>query len=135
MTMDKMILHGLRCTAHIGCKPEERALPQALLVNVTIELDITPAAVSDDLGKTVNHGIPHYLVGPDISRCQQLPKVGVGHLQHIAVVVIRYQLYCTRLPQHKLDVIAERHNFRASCYERQYHDTNGVAMSDYRLAT
>ena len=55
MTMDKMILHGLRCTAHIGCKPEERALPQALLVNVAIELDITPAAASDDLEKTVNY--------------------------------------------------------------------------------
>ena len=55
MTMDKMILHGLRCTAHIGCKPEERALPQALLVDVTIELDTTPAAQADDLGLTVNY--------------------------------------------------------------------------------
>ena len=34
MTMDKMILHGLRCTAHIGCKPDERALPQALLTSI-----------------------------------------------------------------------------------------------------
>ena len=55
MTMDKMILHGLRCTAHIGCKPEERALPQALLLDVTIELDTTPAARADDLELTVNY--------------------------------------------------------------------------------
>ena len=55
MTMDKMILRGLRCTAHIGCKPEERALPQALLVNVSIDLDTTPAATSDDLAQTVNY--------------------------------------------------------------------------------
>lgn len=53
--MDKMLLHGLRCTAHIGCKPEERALPQALLVNVTLGLDTTPAAASDDLALTVNY--------------------------------------------------------------------------------
>ncbi len=53
--MDKITIANLRCTAHIGCKPDERALPQALIITVTLGLDTMPAAQSDDLNLTVNY--------------------------------------------------------------------------------
>ena len=53
--MDTMVIAGLRCTAHIGCKEEERALPQALVVTTTLKLDTREAAATDDLEKTVNY--------------------------------------------------------------------------------
>ena len=53
--MDTMVVSGLRCMAHIGCKEEERALPQVLFVTATLKLDTREAAESDDLEKTVNY--------------------------------------------------------------------------------
>lgn len=55
LAWDSITLAGLRCSAHIGCKPEERRLPQALLLTITIYLDTRPAANSDDLAQTVNY--------------------------------------------------------------------------------
>lgn len=54
-TPDRLFIHGLRCTAHIGCKPEEQELPQALIIDVTLEVDTRPAAQADDLELTVNY--------------------------------------------------------------------------------
>lgn len=53
--MDILSIVNLRCTAHIGCKPEERALPQALIITVNLTLDTRPAAAADDLNLTVNY--------------------------------------------------------------------------------
>lgn len=53
--LDRLTIKGLRCTAHIGCKEEERALPQALAVNLRLFLDTDCAARTDDLEKTVNY--------------------------------------------------------------------------------
>ena len=53
--LDRLTIKGLRCTAHIGCKEEERTLPQALAVNLRLFLDTDCAARTDDLEKTVNY--------------------------------------------------------------------------------
>ena len=53
--MDTMVIKGLRCPTHIGCTEEERALPQLLLVTLTLKLDTRPAAESDDLEQAVNY--------------------------------------------------------------------------------
>ena len=42
--LDKITIAGLRCSSHIGCKEEERALSQALILNVTLHLDTREAA-------------------------------------------------------------------------------------------
>ena len=47
--LDRLTIKGLRCTAHIGCKEEERALPQALAVNLRLFLDTDCAARPADL--------------------------------------------------------------------------------------
>ena len=70
--MDKLHISNLRCTAHIGCKEEERALPQALILSVTLELDTREAAATDDLEKTVNYArlSKELLRLSETSRCQ-----------------------------------------------------------------
>jgi dihydroneopterin aldolase len=55
MTTDKIIIKGLRCTAHIGCKEDERALPQALLLDVVLLADTRSSAEADNLELTVNY--------------------------------------------------------------------------------
>lgn len=53
--LDQIRIPNLRCSAIIGCKPEERLLPQALLLTITVFLDTRKAAASDDLNLTVNY--------------------------------------------------------------------------------
>ncbi len=53
--MDFITISKLRCSAHIGCEEDERALAQELLVTATVELDTRDAAAADDLEKTVNY--------------------------------------------------------------------------------
>ena len=55
ITMDSITISRLRCSAHIGCEEDERAVAQALLVTATVELDTREAAATDDLAKTVNY--------------------------------------------------------------------------------
>lgn len=53
--MDCITISRLRCSAHIGCEDDERAVAQALLITATVELDTREAAKTDDLAKTVNY--------------------------------------------------------------------------------
>ncbi len=53
--LDQVRIPNLRCTAIIGCKPEERLLSQALLLTITVFLDTRKAAGCDDLNLTVNY--------------------------------------------------------------------------------
>lgn len=66
--MDRIFIKGLRCTAHIGCKPEERRLPQAIIVDAAIECDFAAAAAHDDLALTVNYA---HLSKAIISACEE----------------------------------------------------------------
>lgn len=52
---DCLTIQNLRCSAVIGCKPEERLTPQVLILSVNLFLDIAPAAAADDLDLTVNY--------------------------------------------------------------------------------
>lgn len=52
---DCLTIPNLRCSAVIGCKPEERLTPQVLILTVSLYLDIAPAAAADDLDLTVNY--------------------------------------------------------------------------------
>ena len=53
--LDLLTIDRLRCACHIGCKEEERRLPQVLFVTLALSLDTRPAADADDLALTVNY--------------------------------------------------------------------------------
>jgi dihydroneopterin aldolase len=49
-------LSGLRVRGHHGVFDFEREQGQDFVVDVTLELDLAPAAASDDVGDTVHYG-------------------------------------------------------------------------------
>ena len=53
--MDTITIANLRCSAHIGCKEDERVTAQTLLVTASVTLDTRDAARTDDLEQTVNY--------------------------------------------------------------------------------
>ena len=54
-SLDKLTLKNLRFSVHLGCTPEEQALPQDILVTIVLFLDTREAAEADDLSRTVNY--------------------------------------------------------------------------------
>jgi dihydroneopterin aldolase len=53
---DLISLRGLRARGRHGVYPAERADGQDFLVDVVLELDLAPAARSDDVADTVHYG-------------------------------------------------------------------------------
>ena len=56
MTADRIALTGLRVRGHHGVLPQERRDGQDFVVDAVLELDLRPAAASDDLAQTVHYG-------------------------------------------------------------------------------
>lgn len=54
--MDRISLNGIEVFAHHGVLDHERRLGQRFVVDVDLELDLRPAATSDDLADTVDYG-------------------------------------------------------------------------------
>jgi 7,8-dihydroneopterin aldolase/epimerase/oxygenase len=54
--VDRISLLGLEVFAHHGVLTHERRLGQRFVVDAHLELDLAPAAVSDDLDDTVDYG-------------------------------------------------------------------------------
>ena len=54
--MDKIILPQLRITAVHGVYSQEKTKPQPFTIAVTLYLDLSQAAKSDDLADTVDYG-------------------------------------------------------------------------------
>jgi dihydroneopterin aldolase len=53
---DRIVLTGLSARGHHGVYDFERAEGQDFVVDATLELDLAPAAGSDDVGDTVHYG-------------------------------------------------------------------------------
>jgi dihydroneopterin aldolase len=53
---DRIVLRGLRVRGHHGVYEHERRDGQDFVVDVTVWLDLAPAAGSDDLADTLNYG-------------------------------------------------------------------------------
>ena len=53
---DRISLTGLRATANHGVFEHERINGQVFVIDVTVWLDLSPAASGDDLTKTVHYG-------------------------------------------------------------------------------
>jgi dihydroneopterin aldolase len=54
---DRLVLRGLRGYGRHGVLESERRLGQSFLVDVTIELDTSRAAETDDVADTVDYGV------------------------------------------------------------------------------
>ena len=52
---DRIHLYDVELDCHIGVTPEERATPQRLLLNVSVEFDTRAAAESDDVRLTIDY--------------------------------------------------------------------------------
>ena len=53
--MDKIIIHELAVSYHVGVPDAERANPQRLLLTVEMEQDFAAAAAGDDLTRTIDY--------------------------------------------------------------------------------
>ena len=53
---DRITLKGLRCNGFHGVLPEERRDGQVFVVDVVLDLDLAPAAATDDVADTVHYG-------------------------------------------------------------------------------
>ena len=53
--MDQIIIKDLEVFYRVGVPDEERAKPQRLFLTVELEHDFTPAAQTDDIGKTIDY--------------------------------------------------------------------------------
>ena len=55
MPLDTVHIFDLSVTGIIGINPDERTNPQEILINVTMRVDTSPAAVSDDIRDAANY--------------------------------------------------------------------------------
>lgn len=53
--MDHIVIQGIEVFAHHGVREEEQARGQRFVVDVALDLDLRPAAASDDLAHTVDY--------------------------------------------------------------------------------
>lgn len=54
---DRIELRGLRVRGHHGVLDSERRDGQLFVVDVSLEVDLRPAAAGDDLGETVDYAV------------------------------------------------------------------------------
>ncbi|MDG4768456.1 dihydroneopterin aldolase [Solwaraspora sp. WMMD406] len=74
---DQIQLTGLRAFGRHGVYPAERATGQDFVVDVTLELDLAPAAVTDQVERTVHYGelagrIVEIVEGPPVNLIETL---------------------------------------------------------------
>lgn len=93
--MDSISLVGLEVWAEHGVLPHEAELGQRFVVDLTIHVDLAPAAATDDLEATVDYGALAALVARTVEapRAQLVETVAgriadavLGHDQRIAGV-------------------------------------------------
>jgi dihydroneopterin aldolase len=56
MTLDRILLSGLRVRGHHGVLAHEAQLGQVFVVDLELALDLAPAGRTDDLDRTVDYG-------------------------------------------------------------------------------
>lgn len=54
--MDTLFLHGFKIDTLIGVYEWERQQPQSLLLDIDMDIDLQPAARSDDVVDTIHYG-------------------------------------------------------------------------------
>lgn len=56
MTEDRITVSRMKVPAHIGVTEDERAVPQPLLIDLDLVVDLSAAGKSDELHDTVDYG-------------------------------------------------------------------------------
>jgi dihydroneopterin aldolase len=87
---DTISLHGLRVRGFHGVLPEERAVGQLFVADVSLEVDTAAAAASDDLDLTVDysalaHQLAEIIAGDPVALIETLA-------QKLADVCLSYSL-------------------------------------------
>lgn len=70
--MDEITLRGMAFFGRHGHKPEEKALGQRFVVDVTVRADLRGPGKSDDLGQTIDYGrvyaaVKEVMEGPSLN--------------------------------------------------------------------
>jgi dihydroneopterin aldolase len=68
--MDRVILCGIQCSLKVGVSPDERREPQACLVDVELQRDLSRPARTDDVRDTIDYSRVFNLV-LELSRKEQ----------------------------------------------------------------
>ena len=97
---DQISLTGITAFGHHGVFDSERQQGQRFIVDVTCILDLSSAASSDDLGKTIDYGVLAQAVVADIERD---PLNLIEALaDRIAITCLRYDaIQCVEVTVHK----------------------------------
>ena len=97
---DRISLTGLTAFGHHGVFDSERQQGQRFIVDLTCILDLSSAASSDDLGKTIDYGVLAQAVVADIERD---PLNLIEALaDRIALTCLRYgAIQCVEVTVHK----------------------------------
>lgn len=87
---DRITLTGLRVRGHHGVLASERRDGQEFVVDVVLELDLAPAAATDDLTRTVHYGelaeqLAAVVAGPPVDLIETLAE-------RLAAVCLAYEL-------------------------------------------
>ncbi len=90
MSSDAIEISGLRLQTYIGVTDEERAEPQAIVVDLRLDADLTKAGISDDLADTIDYDA----VINDVSELVRSSKPRLlEHLaEEIANLISRFRL-------------------------------------------
>jgi dihydroneopterin aldolase len=97
---DRISLTGITAFGHHGVFDSERQQGQRFIVDLTCILDLSSAASSDDLGKTIDYGVLAQAVVADIERD---PLNLIEALaDRIAITCLRYDaIQCVEVTVHK----------------------------------
>ena len=79
MIMDRVFIEGLELNAVIGVYPWEREVRQVLMLDLELATDIRPAAVGDDLSRTLDYKaiadrIDEYVCGSEFQLLETLAE-------------------------------------------------------------
>jgi 7,8-dihydroneopterin aldolase/epimerase/oxygenase len=97
---DRIRLTGIAAYGHHGVYDSERRQGQRFVVDVSCSLDLSSAATTDDLGKTIDYGALAQAVAADVERD---PLNLIEALaDRIALTCLRYEaVQCVEVTVHK----------------------------------
>ena len=102
--VDRILISGIVCQAHLGITDQEREIPQKVLVDVALLLDLEAAANMDDLQLTV-----------DYSRVVEKVQTTVGKNQFRLLEALARAVCRTLLEYGKIDSVrVSAHKFPES---------------------
>lgn len=105
---DRIDIVGLRALGRHGVLPEEAERPQPFVVDVSLRLDASAAAASDDLADTVDYGALARAVHEAVTGTRfDLLEALAGHLASLALADERVAAATVRVSKPRAPVEAD----------------------------